>query len=101
MLDDTSDAPLTEFNLLEKKGSESNLHPLNTVEVVLKLEEVWTSASIPTAGDIHKSLQQQDFSGRPLLQDRQQVLIELEAQIRHAVLVIPKDLMGTELMKQP
>lgn len=53
---------------------ECYLHPLDTVEVFLKLEEVLVLKSMSLADDMHKSVQQQDLSSRPFLQDKQQVL---------------------------
>lgn len=49
-----SDAPTTGSTLQKKQVSESHLHLLDTVEAVLKLEELLVLESIPIA-DIHTS----------------------------------------------
>lgn len=64
MLGDNPDAPSTRSDLLQEKGSESHLYPLDTVEVDCKLVEVLLTRNIPSAEDLHKSSQQQDLSGR-------------------------------------
>lgn len=53
ILDDTTGASPTRPNLPEKLSIVSQLHRLDTVEVVLKQEEVWLVDSDPTANDIH------------------------------------------------
>lgn len=63
---------------------------METLEVVLKLEELFLLESIPTADDPQRSLQQQDLSGGLLLQDQQQVPSVSKAQIRRAKLVFAR-----------
>lgn len=63
------------------------MHPLDTVKVLFKLEGVLVLEFIPTADALHKCLQLQDLSGRPLLQDQIQVSSMCEAQLRQIMLV--------------
>lgn len=53
--------------------SESNLHLLYNVKIVLKLENVWLLESFSTVENLQKWLQQQDQSGRSLLLNQQQI----------------------------
>lgn len=79
MVGDNPDAPCTgstlpknhgpESPLFKKQSPESQLLSLNTVELVRKLEQEMLLESVPTADDLHYSLQQQDLSGGPLLQE--------------------------------
>lgn len=53
MLGGTPDAPSTGTILAKEQIPESHLHPLYTVKVVLILDEILHSKSIPTAPDVH------------------------------------------------
>lgn len=52
-----------------KQSSDSHLHSLDTVAVVLNPKEVLVLESIHIADDLHNSLQERNLSGRSLLQD--------------------------------
>lgn len=73
-----------------KQGLKPHLHPLAIMEVVLNLEGVLLAASIPTADDLQKKLQQNDMPGCPVLQDEQHVPSVSEAQ-PHQEIALPKD----------
>lgn len=66
MLSATPDAQFTGSSLPKEQSQESHLHRLDTAKIILKLEKVLLSKSIPTSDDLHKSLQQQDQSDRLL-----------------------------------
>lgn len=63
MLGDTPDAPFTGSDLPKDQFPEFYLHPLDTLDALLKLEKVLRLESIPTTDDHHKSLPQQGQSG--------------------------------------
>lgn len=88
---DTLDAPSSGSTLHTKEVPESHQHPLATGEVDLKLEKIFLLDSTTTAEDLHKSLQRHDLSGRPLLQDPQQVPSMSETQQSQAMFAGPKD----------
>lgn len=61
------------------------------MEVVRKLDKVLLSEYVPTAVDLHESLQLQDLFGRPLFQGQQQVASVSGTQLRQAMLIFPND----------
>lgn len=61
MLGDSPDAPSTGYALPKRQKFESHLHPLTTMEVVLKLEEVMILEPIPVTDDLQKLFQKQDL----------------------------------------
>lgn len=58
--------------LLYKQNPKSHLHPLDTVKAVLTVKNGLLVKTIPTLGDLLKSLQQEDLSCLLLLQDQHQ-----------------------------
>lgn len=94
LLGDIPKAPATGSSLPKEQGSHSHLLTFDTVEVVLKLEDVPLSESTSTTYDPHKSLQQHDLSGRKLLQDQQHIPSLSEAQLRQAMRAVPMDCLG-------
>lgn len=85
MLGETSDTSSTGSGLKKKKVWNLICILWKSVKFISKLEEVFLLESIPTAYNLHKSLQEQDLSGRSLLQDQQQVSSVSEAQLRQAM----------------
>lgn len=56
IFDDTPGAPSIGSTLHTEQGLDSLLHPLETVKVILKLEEVLHLKSITATDDLHKLL---------------------------------------------
>lgn len=94
MLVDTPDVPSTESDLPNEQVSQSPLKALVTVEIVLRLEELMHLKPISIADVQHKSLRQQNQSGRSLLQDEEQASSMSEALVRQFMLAVPRDYWG-------
>lgn len=90
MLSNTPDIPFTESNLPERKGLELYLQLQKTTEFILKIWKILLSKSLLTTDAVRKSLQQQDLSAYLSLLDQHLVPSLSEAQLRQAMLVVPK-----------
>lgn len=64
---DTSVATFTGSILSKEQGPESHLHLLNSTDFLFKLAKVLLFKSLHTAGELQKSLQEQDQSNRLVL----------------------------------
>lgn len=86
MLDDTLHASPIGSIISEELDLESHLHPLKTAGGVPNLKYVLLLKSISTVDDLRKSLQLQNLSNHPSLQDQQQVFSVFEAQLRRCLI---------------
>lgn len=91
MIEYTPYKPSTGSSLPQKQGSKSPFQPLDIEKGALKLKNLMVSESMTTAVDLPKSLQQQELSGRPLIQDQRQARLVSEAQLCQVMLVAVKD----------
>lgn len=80
---DTFVAACRRYTVPKKYRVDSQLYSLDTVEVVIKLEEIFVLESMQSTNAPRKSLQQHNVSGRPVLQALQQVSAFLKTKRLH------------------
>lgn len=90
LLGNILDLLFVEIALPWREGLEFYRHLLDTLEVILKINEFALLENILTADDLHLSFKQHSSSDRPMHQNQYEVPAAFDSQLLQALLVLSK-----------